>query len=222
MIGNSKGYRPTIRRSRNVGKFYQNPKDYVYNGGMVKIITVIIVIVLALLLLMFLFQDFTKTVKESVSGTLGQTVTRYQNSIKDTRNNLEQNSQNAVNNIKETIHDKAQEALDTVFNKQTSDEKVISVRVLTADNTSVGVGQKVYDIDLSKDANFKVTLSKNSKYYLKFQNVLPNYCLFIEDIRYEIQNNQILEVQFSSTGTYAIKTNSCNLTDRHIGEIIVQ
>ncbi|MBI2018716.1 hypothetical protein HYS96_03350 [Candidatus Daviesbacteria bacterium] len=189
---------------------------------MVKIITVIIVIILASLLLVFLFGDFTRTARESVSGTLGQTVTRYQTSVKDTKDNLEQNSQNAVNNTKETIYDKAQEVLDTVFNKQTSDEKVISINVLTADNISVGVDQKVYDIDLSKDANFKVTLSKNSKYYLKFQNVAPNSCLFIKDKRYEIGDNQIIEVQFSSTGTYAIKTNTCNLTDRNIGEIIVQ
>lgn len=189
---------------------------------MVKIITIIIVIILTLLLLVFLFQDFTKASSDSVSDTLGQTVTRYQNSVKDTQNNLEQNSKDAVNNIKETIYDKTQEVLDTVFNKQTSDDQVASVRILTSDNTSVGQDQKVYDIDLSKEASFKVTLSKNSKYYLKFQNVPPNYCLFIEDKRYEVENNQILEVQFISTGTYAIKTNSCNLTDRHIGEIIVQ
>lgn len=196
---------------------------------MAKIIIVIIIIILALLLLLFLFQDFTKKTSDSVSDTLGQTVIRYQDSIKDTQNNLEQNSKDAVNNIKETVYDKTQEVLDTVFNKQsfssnkqTSDDQVATVRVITANNPSVGEDQKVYDIDLSKDANFKVTLSKNSKYYLKFQNVSPNYCLFIEDKRYEIENNQIIEVQFSSIGSYAIKTNTCNATDRHIGEIIVQ
>lgn len=196
---------------------------------MVKIIIIIIVIILALLLLLFLFKDFTKKTSDSVSDTLGQTVIRYQNSVKDTQNNLEQNSKDAVNNIKETVYDKAQEVLDTVFNKQsfssnkqTSDDQVATVRVITANNPPVGEDQKIYDIDLSKDTNFKVTLSKNSKYYLKFQNVSPNYCLFIENKRYEIENNQILEVQFSSSGSYAIKTNTCNLTDRHIGEIIVQ
>lgn len=193
-----------------------------YNGCMAKIIIVIIIIILALLLLLFLFQDFTKKTSDSVSDTLGQTVIRYQDSIKDTQSNLEQNSKDAVNNIKETVYDKTQEVLDTVFNKQTSDDQVATVRVITANNPSVGEDQKVYDIDLSKDTNFKVTLSKNSKYYLKFQNVSPNYCLFIEDKRYEIENNQIIEVQFSSIGSYAIKTNTCNATDRHIGEIIVQ
>ena len=192
---------------------------------MLKLLAIIlIIIVVGVLVWLFWFQKPKKVNSDPIQDTLGEVSKTYENSVSDIKNNVEETSKKTISDAKETIYDKAQEVLSAVFEKkptlsqQTNNQDNINVII----ESSPQPGNIFFEFDLSKGTNSKIKLTKNTKYQLKFQNVPKSYCLYIGDKKYELENNQILEIQFNSQGNYTLKTNSCNLDEKNIGEIIVE
>lgn len=146
------------------------------------------------------------------------------NLIDQTKNTVAKNTQNTVDTIKTSIYNEAKTTLDNVFsqnspdNKQASNDQVASVTVLginSAENVTPS-----YIIDLSSNSNQALSLSVNKAYFLKFQNIPANYCIYINNDKYPLSDNMI-KIQFSKGGSFPIKANSCNLDDKNIGTLMV-
>lgn len=136
-----------------------------------------------------------------------------------TENSLVKNTQKSIETARDVVYNNAKTTLDNVFDKQQSDNQEVSVNVLGVANNNAN--QPSYVIDLAKDSNLKMNLSLNTKYYLKFQNIPQNYCLYINNNKYPLTGG-IVEVQFEKGGSFPIRTNSCDLNDKSIGTLTVQ
>lgn len=141
--------------------------------------------------------------------------------IDQSQSTLENKSQQLTGTLKDSVFNTAQSGLDTIFNKQPTNSTPVTVQVLDPSSTSI-TQQSITVVDLSKDNNLKLALPRSSKYDLQFQNTQSNQCLYINANKYPIENSKIIEIEFSSSGSYPIKVNSCDLNDKVIGEFDVQ
>lgn len=144
------------------------------------------------------------------------------NLINRTKNSAQENAQKSIETVKSNVYNEAKTALDSVFNKQDNNKQAnnpgVNVTVLgisSSDNTKPS-----YIIDLSKDSSLNLNLSVNQKYYLKFQNIPTNYCIYINDKKYPL-NDGLIAVEFTQGGNFPIKANSCDLNDKNLGTLTV-
>ena len=143
------------------------------------------------------------------------------NLLNETKESFESNTQKNIETIKETVYDKAKTTLDNVFNKQSNNnDQVASVNVLAVTTTS-DIDKQSITVDLTQTNDLKLTLGLNKKYYLKFQNIPQNYCLYINNNKYPITDSTV-EIQFNQRGNFPIKANSCDLNEKNIGTLNVE
>lgn len=159
---------------------------------------------------------------QTVSKVLGFSKDSKTDLINHTKDTLGENTQKGVDTVKNTIYNQAKTTLDNVFNKQPPSDKpeVISVNILGV-TTNPDIDKQSYDFDFNQSSELKLNLTINKKYYLKFQNIPTNYCLHINDRKYPISEG-IVEIQFSQSGNYPVKANSCDLDEKHVGTLSVQ
>lgn len=182
-------------------------------------IILIIIIVLGLGLFLWFKSPRTNLIIPFFTQTLGKV---QPNLLDQTKDSFTKNSEEAVNTVKTTVYNQAKTTLDNVFNKPISNDQtsqVASVTVLGV--SSINNVDPTYIVDLSKDTNLSLSLSVNQKYYLKFQNIPQNYCIYINNNKYPL-NNELVEIQFTQGGNFPIKANSCDLNDKKIGTVTVQ
>lgn len=198
-----------------------------------EVFKILLIVVIAGLLMAAFFwwqhpQFFSKKLPIKDFSVLGETTPHKtpsknspENLLTSTTNLAEQLSQNLTNNLiddtKNTLYKRTQSVLDTAFNKTPSENKV-SVLV----NPPTVMVDRVTILDFTKNNNLQIKLSRNNKYQLKFQNTPPNFCLYIDQNNYPIDDGKILEIQFINSGNYLIKANLCNLQDKTIGTITVE
>ena len=142
------------------------------------------------------------------------------NLLTDARVSAEQSSKDAVNGVKDKVYDSAKSALDIAFNKQSSSDKNVNVNVL-GDSTQ-NPPENIFNIPLNTDTNLRLNLQRNKDYYLRFQNVPENFCLYINDSKYPLEDGKSIKITFISSGKYSIKANNCNLGDKVLGEFTVE
>ena len=201
---------------------------------MLKIIFVIIVFILLGLGVFFYFKspvrtDLASPFVQNLGRILGFTKTilpkeNADNLLNKTKTSAQENAQKSVETVKTTVYNQAKTALDNVFNKQASNEQVVNNQTVNVTVLGVSSTDNVkpsYIIDLSKDSSLNLSLSVNQKYYLKFQNIPKDYCIYINNDKYPL-NDGIVEIQFTQGGNFPIKANSCNLNHKNIGTLTVQ
>lgn len=196
---------------------------------MLKIILVLITLVILGAGIFYLYKISTVKPQSPIIQTIGKvlgfekdtsTEDKQNNLLSQTKDSLETNTQKTVDDVKTNIYNSVKTTLDNVFDKQTEDEKdKVAVNILGVTETSSD--DSSINIDLSKDTNLNLSLSVNKKYYLKFQNIPANYCIYINNNKYQL-SDKVIEIQFIQGGSYPIKTNSCDLNDKNIGNITVQ
>lgn len=204
---------------------------------MVKVILVIITVIIICLALFLLIKNPTTKLESPISQGLGKILgfsnntqtgnntndSKTNNPLTQTKDSLGKNAQKSIESgiesVKTLVYNEARTTLDNVFEKQADSDKAVTVNVLGV-VTDVD-NQQEFIIDLSRDSDLKLTLAVNNKYYLKFQNIPPNYCLYINGDKYPITED-LIEIQFSKSGNYPIKANSCDLNDKNIGSLIVR
>lgn len=144
--------------------------------------------------------------------------------VSQAKDSIQQRSQQAINgtvsDVKDSIFQQAQKDLNKIFGKQTDSPGGVSVQVI--DSSAVDRTQPLSVVDISKDDSLKISLSKDSKYFLQFRNIPPNYCLYINQKKYPLENGKVVEVKFSASGSYPITANFCNLNDKNLGELEVR
>ncbi len=200
---------------------------------MFKIIFIIIILILVGLGIYFWFKSPIKTTLENPTiQNLGKILgfsketpsnnTRSSNDnnlIDQTKNSFEENAKKGIETAKTIVYNEAKTTIDNVFDKQTDNSQPVTVNVLGVTNTDPN--QQLYVIDFSKDNDLKLNLIVNNKYYLKFQNIPANYCIYINGDKYPISDG-VIEIQFAKIGNYPIKTNRCDLNDKNIGTVTVK
>lgn len=164
----------------------------------------------------------SKSVRENPPGKVLADTAKNQvnNFFNQTKDSLQENSQNLINTVKEQTYNQAQNTVNTVFDKSnpTTSSTTVTVNILGVSNPP----PDSITIDFSKDTNLKLNLKKGTKYHLQFKNIPSNYCLYIGDNKYKINDSELIELQFNSSGNYPIRLNLCEVSDKSLGEIVVQ
>ena len=130
----------------------------------------------------------------------------------DAKDNINKVYQNSL----EEFYDQAQSVVNNVFQKDNAQQDV-SIS-MAYDNAN---GQP-YIVDLAKGSKIQISLKKNSKYYLQFQNVPTDSCLYIGESKYKLEASKNIELSFSNTGTYQLNVNSCSANNKDLGQIVVE
>lgn len=112
--------------------------------------------------------------------------------------------------------------INTAINKSldnTSDAKV-KVNVIPADRQ---VSENILTtIDVSANKNIALNLKKGEKYFLKFQNLPPDFCLLVGSLQVFIDSDSLVELFFVDSGRFPIKADFCNPTVKTLGQITVE
>lgn len=165
----------------------------------------------------FFIQNIGKILGFSNDTT---TSNKPDNLVNQTKDSIEENAQKNIESFKETVYKEAKTTLDNVFNKtDNSNDQAVSVNILN--KTNADIDKESIIIDLSRNDDLKLNLSLNKKYYLKFQNIPQNYCLYILSDKYPIKDGAI-EIQFNQSGNYPLKANNCDLNEKNIGTLTVE
>lgn len=120
-----------------------------------------------------------------------------------------------INDTKENIRSKAQDTVNSFFEKK-QEEVVVNI------SNSPVEESKILTVDIVKDKNIKLNLIRGNKYYVQFKNLDKNQCVYIQEKMYKLETGQTLEISFNSAGNFPIKTALCNDLDQNIGELVVQ
>lgn len=148
-------------------------------------------------------QDIPKDYPKEVLGDASDNINKvYQNSLKE---------------LKDNLYDQAQSVVNNVFQKDNVQNNA-NVSIVGIDNVN---GQS-YIVDLAKGSKIQISLKKNSKYYLQFQNVLTDSCLYIGESKYKLEDHKNIELSFSNAGKYQLNVNSCSATNKDLGQIVVE
>lgn len=163
------------------------------------------------------FKKQTSTKEQKVLGEI--TITKpdlpknpTQDLLDNTTNSLEEFSENLADSLYESSHD----LVDKVFNKSAAEEVNVSVLTSPTNHGNLTV------FDFNRDNNLQIKLLKNTKYQFKFQNNPPNFCLYIDGQKFQLEEGKIIEILFNKGGNYSIKANACDLQDKTIGTITVE
>ena len=196
-----------------------------------KIFLIIFVLIIIGLGLFFYFK-VPKSYLENPRGTdLGKNLGNILGFSKDTssddkpnlfdqtKDSIGNNAKKNIESVKDLAYNEAKTTLDNVFNKQSDNTQQVTVSVLGV--TNADQNKPIYNIDFTKDQDLKLNLTVNNKYYLKFQNLPQNFCIYINNNKYPI-NDGLIEIQFAKGGNYPIKANKCDLDEKNIGTLTVQ
>lgn len=185
--------------------------------------TALALVALSLIIaLFFVFQKLdTESLKDKFSPKPPQAPPpaadqNGQNIIDKAGQFIEDEAKKTAQNLGDLLGEKTQTALADFLPKYNQPPKVSPV-----EKPQEGA-KAVSTIDLSQQTTIKLNLVKNNKYYLDFANVPPNFCLYIGTSKYPIPQDKDLEVEFTSSGTFSLKANACDLGDKNLGEIIVE
>jgi len=140
--------------------------------------------------------------------------------VKQTGDSLLEKSGQTLGTFKDNLYQKTQEVVDNVFDRKQQDKKETVAVVLDIQNADPKNERLI--LDMTQASTLKLNINKNTKYYLEFKNLPSIQCLFIENKKYEVGAGKIVEIEFNSSGKYPIKTNSCNVEDKEIGEFLVK
>ena len=135
--------------------------------------------------------------------------------VKDTIDQIQKDSADKINSL--IIEQKKEIA------KQLLGEQQSKVLVTPTQPTDINQSQqKIIVIDLARDTNLLFNIKRGEKIYLTFKNARAGYCLYIDDTKYDIINDQSLELEFVTTGTFSLKTGPCDLNYSEHGKFIVE
>lgn len=148
-------------------------------------------------------QDFGYNPQESIKG------------VRDLVSQIEKDSTYRINNF---IEEQKKEIAKQLLGDQKSEIKVTATPIPAADDKN---GQRIIVLDLSRENNLLFNLKKGDRIYLVVKNTKAGQCLYINETKYNISEDQSLEIEFQSAGTFSIKTNFCDLNYSEHGKIIV-
>lgn len=182
----------------------------------VKILALILLLALLLIGIFFWFKNRPsgKPPKE-INDLIEQTEKAPEGVIEGAKDFLAAKTHQTSQDLSNLLTQKKQEVINKLQGEERPEVKVIS-------QVSPNADDKLIVIDLAKENDLVIAAKTNQKYYLVFRNVPANYCLYIQETQYPIKEDLLLELIFSQSGNFLIKTNLCDLKYKEHGVFVVE
>ena len=123
-------------------------------------------------------------------------------------------------NFRKEIKDKTESVMG-VINQKTEDVLGEDVKV-TAFDSSIATQTDVETVINMIPGNKRLFLKRGVLYGFRFSDIPQDYCVFINKQRYEVGEGQVIKMRFTGTGSFPIKLDYCNPTQKELGEIVVE
>ncbi len=147
------------------------------------------------------------------SKVFSSATTDYSKEITD---KVKTETNNAVTQTKNSLFTAAKNAVDNMNPNNGS------VKIDVVPNNNSISPPEVTTINFSSNQNVELNLKKNQKYFLKFQNLPANFCLYVNSAQVVVDNSNLVELVFANSGHYPLKTDFCNPTAKTLGQVIVE
>jgi hypothetical protein len=122
-------------------------------------------------------------------------------------------------NVAQVVNNQKQQVITQVLG--TNDPPVVITIPASSAQDLQSSGQDVITMDFAKNDTLNLKLKKGTKYYIQFKNVPGNTCFYINETKYQIENDKILQIEFQKSGSYKLSTNSCELNFKEMGSFSV-
>lgn len=141
---------------------------------------------------------------------------------------IDEDSKELVAEGKDSLKDQIQQAADGVNNfieekvSQILGEKKAAPEVKVVSESEEVFSDVQLVFDFKSDKNKKVILKKGVKYLLDFQNIPEGFCLLIGGVQYQLDQQKKLLLSFGSSGSFPLKMDFCQATQKDLGEFLVE
>lgn len=190
-----------------------------------QIILFILLILGLILAVLFVFKPFqqaytptwVEVATEQVNNeVLGEKIVNKPQELADqSKSSLQQ----TVTRVAESVNKYIEEKFNQVLGNDKKSESV-EVIVINQQDTSV-IADEVLSFNLLGDKNKKFKLIKGKKYSFKFENLPTGFCVFINNQKYQINQDSLVQIQFSSSGNFPIKLDHCDESAKDYGQFEV-
>jgi len=139
--------------------------------------------------------------------------------VQGVKDYLANQSEKTANTVTKVVSEKKEQVITQVLG--TNDPPVVITIPASAVSGLQSSGQDVIIMDFAKSEKLTLKLKKGTKYYIQFKNVPGNSCFYINEIKYQIENDKILQIEFQRSGDFKLTTNSCELNFKEMGNFSV-
>lgn len=139
--------------------------------------------------------------------------------VQGVKDYLANQSEKTANTVTKVVSEKKEQVITQVLG--TNDPPVVITIPASAVSGLQSSGQDVIIMDFAKNDKLTLKLKKGTKYYIQFKNVPDNSCFYINEIKYQIENDKILQIEFQRSGDFKLTTNSCELNFKEMGSFSV-
>jgi len=196
--------------------------------GRLKLIAALVLIttIVIAVIIFFKFPGFPGSLFKKQAAPLSQQtsseVSKIPNSedfVQGVKDYLANQSEKTANTVTKVVSEKKEQVITQVLG--TNDPPVVITIPASAVSGLQSSGQDVIIMDFAKSEKLTLKLKKGTKYYIQFKNVPGNSCFYINEIKYQIENDKILQIEFQRSGDFKLTTNSCELNFKEMGNFSV-
>lgn len=108
--------------------------------------------------------------------------------VDQAKNKVVEDTRQTASDVKDNVYTTIENSVSGLFGKQPQQSSQPIVEVVSSSNP---LPQAPINIDLGKANDIKLTMPKNTKYYLHFSNTPPNYCIYINNDKFPIDDQKM-------------------------------
>ena len=159
---------------------------------------------------------FDKKQKEIAKEVQKQTALLSSKAAIETKKGIALTVEQAAQQVTKLLATKTDDVLGILTTRQ-NQEPVVSFS-----KTLLPPPAEIKTINFTSTTPHKLTVKSKEKSFIQFQNVPPKICLFINGVKYSVENNTYATIVFPAVGTYSLSLDYCSISDKQLGEIVVE
>lgn len=134
----------------------------------------------------------------------------------ESKKTIAETVQTTAQEITKLLATKTDDVLGILTTRQNQEPQVVVTKTISDPLAEIKT------INFASPVVQKFTLKAKEKNYLKFQNIPPKMCLYINGVKYSTENDAYVAIIFPVVGTYSLSLDYCSISDKQLGEIVVE
>lgn len=196
--------------------------------GRIKLVALLLLLTIIVILIILFFKIpgfpgslFTKHSSQKIEQDSSQVskIPTSDDLVQGVKDYLANQSEKTANSVTKLVSEKKEQVITQVLGA--NDPPVLITIPASSATDLQSSGVEIIVIDYAKSDKPSLKLKKGTKYYIQFKNFPPNACFYINDTKYGIESDKILQIEFQKSGEYKLSTNSCDLNFKEMGNFAV-
>ncbi len=159
----------------------------------------------------------TKTIKTTSKNAQKDLENTSEKLIVQAKENIQDQVSNTTESINTLLENKTQEVLGAVLGKEKQSAPKVEISSEKPDDK-----KNITKLDFLTQKDIRLVFRKNQTHYIGVSNLPQNFCLFINQSKYALSNDDYVSILFDSSGNYSIHFDYCNNEEKKFGQIVVE